>query len=488
MHSGHYYCYVKSAMGIWHEMDDEGVSPVSEKTALGQRAYLLFYTKVGTRLEESEGGRNREGAGKAKKAGKGGKAVEGATSADAAGTMDERVAAVAVAKAAKAAAKQANAMVAANGMASGEIKAAVAAAAAAEAGASDECEPKSKKKKHGEDEAKAVGTKQAAAPAEQEEEPVVKKRRIVPQQMEEREAMMAGTVEQQEAPNPKAATEHQASKGVKGEEEKAARSGQKIGGGGGGMGEDARSNGDVDALSTSPPKARVRTGPGAETGAPAGEMNASASALKSPHRHGNLLSARDSGRLSLMLRRLKHQIQGGVGVAQTSPVKTRAARRRTSLPRSPRLRTKERGAATGVGVAESGARAGKSGAGVAVDDPAVAAAAVGLSEGGSAVPNIGGGDGGGRGVDGKAVKQWLNRSARAANVVGRGSAGGGGGGGGGGWDDTPEDADAPKPVAAKGAGRAKTGGRGDGSRRDDTTGNDARVGLGRHPVISTQPA
>jgi hypothetical protein len=23
MHSGHYYCYVRSAMGIWHEMDDE---------------------------------------------------------------------------------------------------------------------------------------------------------------------------------------------------------------------------------------------------------------------------------------------------------------------------------------------------------------------------------------------------------------------------------------------------------------------------------
>eukprot|EP00227_Mantoniella_beaufortii_P020801 CAMPEP_0197600748 /NCGR_PEP_ID=MMETSP1326-20131121/33910_1 /TAXON_ID=1155430 /ORGANISM="Genus nov. species nov., Strain RCC2288" /LENGTH=425 /DNA_ID=CAMNT_0043167883 /DNA_START=185 /DNA_END=1459 /DNA_ORIENTATION=- len=47
MHSGHYYCYIKSAMGIWHEMDDEGVSPVSEKTALGQRAYLLFYARVG---------------------------------------------------------------------------------------------------------------------------------------------------------------------------------------------------------------------------------------------------------------------------------------------------------------------------------------------------------------------------------------------------------------------------------------------------------
>ncbi|EEH54020.1 uncharacterized protein MICPUCDRAFT_20295, partial [Micromonas pusilla CCMP1545] len=43
MHSGHYYCYVKGSTGHWYEMDDEGVSPVSEKTALSQRAYLLFY-------------------------------------------------------------------------------------------------------------------------------------------------------------------------------------------------------------------------------------------------------------------------------------------------------------------------------------------------------------------------------------------------------------------------------------------------------------
>jgi len=49
IHSGHYYCYVKSATGIWHEMNDEDVNPVSEETALDQKAYLLFYARVGGR-------------------------------------------------------------------------------------------------------------------------------------------------------------------------------------------------------------------------------------------------------------------------------------------------------------------------------------------------------------------------------------------------------------------------------------------------------
>ena len=36
MHSGH-YCYVKAATGVWYEMDDEGVSATSERTALNRR-------------------------------------------------------------------------------------------------------------------------------------------------------------------------------------------------------------------------------------------------------------------------------------------------------------------------------------------------------------------------------------------------------------------------------------------------------------------
>ena len=43
--SGHYYCFVKAATGTWVEMDDDVVSPVSEKIVLKQQAYLLFYTR-----------------------------------------------------------------------------------------------------------------------------------------------------------------------------------------------------------------------------------------------------------------------------------------------------------------------------------------------------------------------------------------------------------------------------------------------------------
>lgn len=43
--SGHYYCFVKTATGTWCEMDDESVSPVSEKVVLKQQAYLLFYAR-----------------------------------------------------------------------------------------------------------------------------------------------------------------------------------------------------------------------------------------------------------------------------------------------------------------------------------------------------------------------------------------------------------------------------------------------------------
>ncbi|KAJ2710872.1 hypothetical protein H4R19_003526 [Coemansia spiralis] len=43
--SGHYYCFVKSSAGIWHELNDETVRQVSERTVLQQPAYLLFYER-----------------------------------------------------------------------------------------------------------------------------------------------------------------------------------------------------------------------------------------------------------------------------------------------------------------------------------------------------------------------------------------------------------------------------------------------------------
>ncbi|KAJ1726379.1 hypothetical protein LPJ61_005228, partial [Coemansia biformis] len=43
--SGHYYCYVKSPAGIWHELNDSTVRQVSERTVLQQPAYVLFYER-----------------------------------------------------------------------------------------------------------------------------------------------------------------------------------------------------------------------------------------------------------------------------------------------------------------------------------------------------------------------------------------------------------------------------------------------------------
>jgi len=43
--SGHYFAYVKTATGMWYEMDDDSVNPVSEKAVLKQKAYLLFYAR-----------------------------------------------------------------------------------------------------------------------------------------------------------------------------------------------------------------------------------------------------------------------------------------------------------------------------------------------------------------------------------------------------------------------------------------------------------
>ncbi|XP_020244371.1 ubiquitin carboxyl-terminal hydrolase 36 [Asparagus officinalis] len=44
-HSGHYYCFVRTSSGMWHSLDDNQVRPVSEKTVLGQKAYMLFYVR-----------------------------------------------------------------------------------------------------------------------------------------------------------------------------------------------------------------------------------------------------------------------------------------------------------------------------------------------------------------------------------------------------------------------------------------------------------
>jgi hypothetical protein len=44
--SGHYICYVKSASGVWHRMDDSNVQKVSVGEVLSQSdAYLLFYRR-----------------------------------------------------------------------------------------------------------------------------------------------------------------------------------------------------------------------------------------------------------------------------------------------------------------------------------------------------------------------------------------------------------------------------------------------------------
>ena len=45
VHSGHYYCYVKSQAGQWHCMDDSSVRQVGLQHVLEQRAYILFYVR-----------------------------------------------------------------------------------------------------------------------------------------------------------------------------------------------------------------------------------------------------------------------------------------------------------------------------------------------------------------------------------------------------------------------------------------------------------
>lgn len=47
VHSGHYYACVKAPSGTWNLADDVSVAPVSERSVLAQRAYILFYIRRG---------------------------------------------------------------------------------------------------------------------------------------------------------------------------------------------------------------------------------------------------------------------------------------------------------------------------------------------------------------------------------------------------------------------------------------------------------
>ena len=47
MHAGHYYCYVRTASGVWHRLDDQQVSQVSVQKVLSESAYMLFYQREG---------------------------------------------------------------------------------------------------------------------------------------------------------------------------------------------------------------------------------------------------------------------------------------------------------------------------------------------------------------------------------------------------------------------------------------------------------
>ncbi|XP_062220580.1 uncharacterized protein LOC133919988 isoform X2 [Phragmites australis] len=43
--SGHYYCFVRTSIGIWHNLDDNQVRQVHEVDVLRQKAYMLFYVR-----------------------------------------------------------------------------------------------------------------------------------------------------------------------------------------------------------------------------------------------------------------------------------------------------------------------------------------------------------------------------------------------------------------------------------------------------------
>jgi len=45
-HSGHYYSYVRGPNDVWYKADDQRISVVQSRDALGQNAYILFYSRI----------------------------------------------------------------------------------------------------------------------------------------------------------------------------------------------------------------------------------------------------------------------------------------------------------------------------------------------------------------------------------------------------------------------------------------------------------
>uniref|UniRef100_A0A0E0L8P6 Ubiquitin carboxyl-terminal hydrolase n=1 Tax=Oryza punctata TaxID=4537 RepID=A0A0E0L8P6_ORYPU len=54
--SGHYYCFVRTSSGMWHNLDDNQVRQVREADVLRQKAYMLFYVRdrVGNSLPRKD--------------------------------------------------------------------------------------------------------------------------------------------------------------------------------------------------------------------------------------------------------------------------------------------------------------------------------------------------------------------------------------------------------------------------------------------------
>uniref|UniRef100_A0A453PW33 Ubiquitin carboxyl-terminal hydrolase n=1 Tax=Aegilops tauschii subsp. strangulata TaxID=200361 RepID=A0A453PW33_AEGTS len=59
--SGHYYCFVRTSSGIWHNLDDNEVCQVREADVLRQKAYMLFYVR--DRVRSSVMFKNNDAAG-----------------------------------------------------------------------------------------------------------------------------------------------------------------------------------------------------------------------------------------------------------------------------------------------------------------------------------------------------------------------------------------------------------------------------------------
>src|SRR5262249_35008492 len=58
VHSGHYYCFVKAANGLWFMMDDSSVRQVGLSHVLEQKAYMLCYQRTSLDAVEVTGANN----------------------------------------------------------------------------------------------------------------------------------------------------------------------------------------------------------------------------------------------------------------------------------------------------------------------------------------------------------------------------------------------------------------------------------------------